>query len=93
MPFFFTLVKKEGRLWAGGNVLKLIDNFVEQVFASNGGLAFSLTVTGISGISDMVASAEIVTDSGAQAAADATEITALTAFHLLEFEMGFAELK
>ena len=52
------------------------DGFVEQVFASQGGLAFSLTVTGISGITDMTASAVMVTDSGAQAKAVGTQLTA-----------------
>lgn len=52
------------------------DGFVEQVFASQGGLAFSLTVTGISGITDMTASAIMVTDSGAQATAVGTQLTA-----------------
>lgn len=50
--------------------------FIEQVFASNGGLAFSLTVTGISGITDMTASAVIVTDTYAQATATSTALVA-----------------
>lgn len=52
------------------------DAFIEQVFASNGGLAFSLTVTGISGITDMTASAVIVTDTYAQATATGTALVA-----------------
>lgn len=52
------------------------DAFVAQVFESAGGLAFSLTVTGIAGIADMTASAVITTDSAAQAAATGTPLTA-----------------
>ena len=43
------------------------DALVEKVFASGGRLVFSLTVTGIDGIGDMLASAVVVTDTGAQA--------------------------
>ena len=50
------------------------DTFVEQVFASNGALAFSLTITGIAGITDMTASAAMATDSGAQATAAAAAV-------------------
>lgn len=68
------------------------DNFVAQVFASNGRLAFSLTVTGIAGIHDMTASAVAATGCGAQAAADAAVLTAYDAFRHLEGETGHALL-
>ena len=66
--------------------------FVAQVFASSGRLAFSLTVTGIADIRDMKASAVAVTDSGAQASADVTAITADDAFRYLEGELGYGKL-
>lgn len=63
---------KVSLVWSNGQTQQLYtyeDGFVEQVFASGGRLVFSLTITGIAGITDMAASAVIVTDSGAQAAA------------------------
>ena len=70
---------KVGLTWADGQCQQFYtyeDAFVEQVFASNGGLAFSLTVTGISGISDMVANPIVVTSSGAEATTFGTALTA-----------------
>lgn len=70
---------KVSLVWNNGQSQQLYtyeDGFVEQVFASGGRLVFSLTVTGISGITDMTASAVIVTDTGAQAAASGTAIVA-----------------
>ena len=70
---------KVSLVWNAGRSQQLYtydDGFVEQVFASEGSLAFSLTVTGIAGIADMTASAVMVTDSGAQAAAVGTQLTA-----------------
>ena len=52
------------------------DDLVEQVFASSGRLVFSLTVTGIASITDMTASAVVVTDCGAQSAATGTTLIA-----------------
>ena len=50
------------------------DEFVKQVFDGTGRWVFSLTVTGISSIDDMVASAVVVTDSGAQATVNGTAL-------------------
>ncbi len=64
------LKMKVGLTWNNGQCQQFYtygDDLVEQVFASGGRLVFSLTVTGISGITDMTAQAVVVTDSGAQA--------------------------
>ena len=52
------------------------DDFVKQVFDGTGRWVFSLTVTGISSITDMVANAVVVTDSGTQAITTGTALTA-----------------
>lgn len=52
------------------------DDLVEKVFDGTGRWVFSLNVTGISGITDMAASAMIVTDTYAQVSATATGLTA-----------------
>ena len=52
------------------------DDLVQKVFDGTGRWVFSLTVTGISGITDMTASAVVVTDCGAQSAATGTTLIA-----------------
>ena len=63
---------KVSLLWNNGQSQQFYtysDALVAQVFASGGRLVFSLNITGITDIADMVASAVVVTDSGAQVAA------------------------
>lgn len=70
---------KVGLNWNDGQCQQFYtysDDLVAQVFTSGGKLVFSLTITGIAGISDMDASAMIVTDSGAQGIATGAAITA-----------------
>ena len=86
---------KVGLTWAGGQSQQFYtynDGFVGQVFASNGRLAFSLTVTGIAGINDMMASAVLVTDSRAQAAAASTQIEDSNAMNILQFACGYGKV-
>lgn len=52
------------------------DDLVERVYDGTGSLAFDLTVTGMAGIADMVASPVVVTASGAQATTFGTALTA-----------------
>ena len=52
------------------------EELVSKVFASGGKLVFSLTISGISGIADMEASAVVMTSSGTQATASGTAVTA-----------------
>ena len=70
---------KVGLTWNDGQCQQFYtysEELVSQVLASGGKLVFSLTITGIAGISDMTASAMIVTDSGAQATNIGTAIQA-----------------
>ncbi len=52
------------------------DDLVKRVYDGTGSLAFDLTVTGMAGIADMVASPVVVTASGAQATTFGTALTA-----------------
>ena len=64
------LTIKVGLTWADGQCQQYYtysDALVMQVYDGTGSLAFDLTVTGISGITDMVASPIVVTTSGAEA--------------------------
>ena len=70
---------KVGLNWNDGQCQQFYtyqDTLVEQVFSSGGKLVFSLTITGIAGITDMTASAVLVTDSGAHGVAAGTAIVA-----------------
>ena len=68
------------------------DALVEKVFASGGRLVFSLTVTGIAEINDMVANAVVISDCGAQATVDSLPIEDFNAFEELNFEFGHMEI-
>ena len=68
---------KVGLTWNSGQCQQFYtysEELVSKVFASEGKLVFSLTITGIAGISDMVAKAIVVTDSGTQATNTSTAI-------------------
>ena len=70
---------KVGLTWSDGQCQQFYtysDELVKQVFDGTGRWVFSLNITGIAGITDMVASATIVTDSYAQAASTNTAVTA-----------------
>jgi hypothetical protein len=81
--------------WNGGQTQQFYtysDALLSKVVASGGRLAFSLNITGIEGISDMSAGAVVVSDSGAQAAASATDIIVVNILDNLEYEKGVEEL-
>lgn len=86
---------KVSLVWNKGQSQQLYtyeDAFMQQVFTSNGALAFSLTVSGIADIRGMTVSAVAVTDSGAQAAAEAVSIIDRTYPEQLTYEFGYEEI-
>lgn len=68
------------------------DDLVEQVFASGGRLVFSLTITGIADIADMVANPVAITDCGTQATVAGVQIEDYNPFEVMEFASGHMEI-
>ena len=86
---------KVSLIWNNGQSQQLYtyeDNLVEQVFASGGRLVFSLTVTGIADITNMVANPVVITDCGAQATIAGLQIENYQPLETLEYALGYMEI-